>query len=85
MNKVFPGYSFTIWLGQPVDIEGKTISFVIKEVAWHSQDWPKGCDKRTPLFFNAKYLERKKEQKTYLNSKLSGLVAKKNVKKGFIF
>ena len=26
-----------------VDIEVKMISFVMKEVAWHSQDWPKGC------------------------------------------
>ena len=41
--QVIPGYSFTIFLGYPVDIEVKLISFVMKEAAWHSQDWPKGC------------------------------------------
>ena len=44
MNQEIPGYSFTICSGYPVDIELTIISCVMKEVAWHSQDWPKGCE-----------------------------------------
>ena len=43
-DKVIPGYSLAVCLRQPVDIEFKIISFELKEVAWHSQDWPKGCN-----------------------------------------
>ena len=43
MNLVIPGYSFTICLGYPVDIELNKISLVRKEVAWHSEGWPKAC------------------------------------------
>ena len=42
MNEQIPGYSFTIFLGQPVDAEvKKNIRFVMKEFTWLSQDWPK--------------------------------------------
>ena len=43
MNQEIPAYSVTICLGYPVDIEVIVTSFIIKKVAWHSQDCPKGC------------------------------------------
>ena len=41
-----------MWLNNPqrghIDIEVTIISFVMKEVVWRSQDWPKGPDTSVP-------------------------------------